>query len=117
MIDPVTGWFEITQCDDKRAILITNLVETMWLSRYPRLMETTYDQGSEFIVHEFIKSLIEKGYGITAKPITSGNSTYNSILGRIRPVLGNLDCGILVLKKPMLKKITLGWEFYQQQHS
>ena len=28
MIDPVTGWFEITQYDDKRAIYIANLVET-----------------------------------------------------------------------------------------
>ena len=111
MIDPVTGWFEITQCDDKIAILITNLVETMWLSRYPRLMETTYDQGSEFIVHEFIKSLIEKGYGITDKPITSGNSTYNAILEWIRPVLGNLECGLLVLKKPMFTKITHGRVF------
>ena len=29
MIDPVTGWFEITQYDDKRAIPTANLVETM----------------------------------------------------------------------------------------
>ena len=45
MIDPVTGWFEITQYDDKRAISITNLVETTWLSRYPRPIEIMYDQG------------------------------------------------------------------------
>ena len=35
MINPVTGWFEITQYYDKRAISIMNLVETMWLSMYP----------------------------------------------------------------------------------
>ena len=29
MIDPVTGWFEITQYDDKIAITIANFVETM----------------------------------------------------------------------------------------
>ena len=46
MIDPVTQWFEIAQYNNKRAISIMNLVETMWLSRYPRLIETTYDQGS-----------------------------------------------------------------------
>ena len=46
MIDPVTGWFKITQYDDKRAISIANLVETMWLTIYPRPMEITYDQGS-----------------------------------------------------------------------
>ena len=36
MIDAVTGWFKIAQYEDKRAISIANLVETMWLSRYPR---------------------------------------------------------------------------------
>ena len=59
MIDPVIGWFGIAQYEDKRAISIVNLVETTWLSRYPRPIDITYDQGKEFIVHEFIKSLIE----------------------------------------------------------
>ena len=45
MIDPVTGWFEITQYYDKIAIKIANLVETLQLTRYPRPMEITYDQG------------------------------------------------------------------------
>ena len=35
MIDPVTGWFEITQYNNKIVISIANLVESMWLSRYP----------------------------------------------------------------------------------
>ena len=34
-IDTVTEWFKITQYDEKIAISITNLVETMWLTRYP----------------------------------------------------------------------------------
>ena len=59
MIDPVTGWFEIAQYEYKRAISIANLVETTWLSRYPRPIEITYDQGKEFIGYEFIKYLIE----------------------------------------------------------
>ena len=46
MIDPVTGWFEITEYNDMRTISTANLVETMWMSRYPRTMEITYDQGS-----------------------------------------------------------------------
>ena len=45
MTYPVTGWFEITQYNDKIEILIASLVETTWLSRYPRPMEITYDQG------------------------------------------------------------------------
>ena len=70
MIYPVTGWFKITQYNDKRAISIANLVETKWLYIYPRLMEITYEQGSEFIGNEFIKYLIEEEYGIIAKPNT-----------------------------------------------
>ena len=58
MIDPVTGWFEITKHEDKREISIANLVETMCLSRYPRPIENNYDQGKEFIGNEFRKSLI-----------------------------------------------------------
>ena len=62
MIDPVTGWFEVIQYDDKIAISITNLVETTWMSRYPIPIEITYDQGNGFIGHEFRKSLIEIEY-------------------------------------------------------
>ena len=36
IIDPVTGWFEVVQYGDKRAINIANLVETTWLYIYPR---------------------------------------------------------------------------------
>ena len=90
MIDPVTGWFKITQYDNKRLISIAELVETTWLTRYPRPMEITYDQGSEFIGHEFRKYLIETEYSITANPSTSGNPTSNAILEHIRQVMVNL---------------------------
>ena len=46
MIDPVTRWFEISQYNNKIVISILNLIETMWLSRYPRTIEITFDQGS-----------------------------------------------------------------------
>ena len=46
MIDPVTGWFEVVQYDDKRAITIENLVQTKSLYIYPRPIEITYDQRS-----------------------------------------------------------------------
>ena len=46
MIHPVTGWFEATQYNDKRAMEIANLFETTWLYRYPRPMDITYDQGN-----------------------------------------------------------------------
>ena len=44
-MDPVTERFEIVQYDYKRVINIVNLVEAMWLYRYPIPIEITYDQG------------------------------------------------------------------------
>ena len=44
-IDTVTRWFEVVQYDDKIAMTIANLVETIWLYRYPIPIEITYDQG------------------------------------------------------------------------
>ena len=35
MIDPVTGWSEINLYNDKKAMIIANLVETTWIFRYP----------------------------------------------------------------------------------
>ena len=32
VIDPIMWYFEITQYDDKRAMTIENLVETVWLT-------------------------------------------------------------------------------------
>ena len=45
MIDPVTGWFDVTQYGDKKAMTIANFVEPMWLPRYPWPSEITYDRG------------------------------------------------------------------------
>ena len=45
MIDPVTGWLEITQYDNKRSISTANLLETKCLTRYPIPTEIMYDQG------------------------------------------------------------------------
>ena len=44
MIDPVTGWFEITKYDNKGAIYIADLVENLWLTRYTISIEITHDQ-------------------------------------------------------------------------
>ena len=43
MIYPVTGWFKITQYENNGAISIMNLVETMWLTRYPIPTEIKHD--------------------------------------------------------------------------
>ena len=83
MIYPVTVWFKVTEYKDKKTISILSLVESTWISIYPRLIEIVYNQGKEFIGRGFIKSPIEMEYGITAKPFTLGNPTYNAILWQI----------------------------------
>ena len=60
----------------------------MWLTRYHVPTEITYEQGSEFMDHEFIKSLIE--FGIISKPSTSGNQTSSAILEHVHQFLGHL---------------------------
>ena len=53
MIDPVVGWFEVNQYDDKKMMIIAILVKATWLSRYLWPSEITYDRGSEFLGQEF----------------------------------------------------------------
>ena len=71
-------------------IPIAELVQTTWLTIYPRLTEITYDQGTKFIGNEFVKYRIEEEYGIIAKPCALEDPTSNVILERIHQVLGNL---------------------------
>ena len=59
MIEPTTGWFEITQYSDNTSTTIMNLVETTLLVRYPWPVEITYRRGGELLGHELINSLIE----------------------------------------------------------
>ena len=60
MINTVMGWFEILQYKDKQVVEISNLVENTWLTRYPWPIEIKYNQGSEFIVHDFKNCLIKE---------------------------------------------------------
>ena len=60
IIDPVTGWSEVTKYDDKKAIAIKSLVETMWLSKYPWPSEIRYGCRSEYLGHEFKNNLTDE---------------------------------------------------------
>jgi len=62
MIDPATDWFEIKELKDKEAILVANLVEQTWLTRYPWPIEIVFDRGTEFM-GQFTQT-IEEEYGI-----------------------------------------------------
>ena len=89
MIDPATGWFEIKQYDDKRAISVAEVVEQQWLNRYPWPLKIQVDRGSEFVGHEF-KTMCKRDYNIKCKFITTRNPQANAIIERVHQVLGNL---------------------------
>ena len=59
MIDPSTGWFEIVQYNNKQADTISNLVEKMWLCRYPCPRINTYNHGIEFLVQALKMTLLK----------------------------------------------------------
>jgi len=89
MIDPVSGWFEMTEYPDKQSITIANIVEQEWLSRYPWPQMITYDQGSEFIGKDF-SDMVQNDYGIKVKAITVRNPQANAIVERIHQVIDNM---------------------------
>ena len=88
IIDPATGWFEMKTIKEKSAIEIANLLEIVWLSRYPWPIKIIYDQGTEFMA-EFA-AMITDEYGIKKKPATKRNPRANSILERIHQTLNNV---------------------------
>jgi hypothetical protein len=89
MIDPTMGWFKIHEYKDKRAITIANILEQVWLARYPWPTLITYDKGNEFMGHEFCH-MIEEDYGITSRPITIQNPQANSIIEHVHQVMSNI---------------------------
>ena len=90
MIDPATGWFEVHEYNDKRAITIANIAEQEWFfCRYPWPTQVTFDRGSEFMGEDF-KTMLMEDCGIKKKPITVRNPQANAIVERIHQVLGNM---------------------------
>ena len=59
MIDTIAGWSKISEYNNKFTIIMGNLVENMWLNRYPWTEEITYDQGLELFGNDLRKFLIE----------------------------------------------------------
>ena len=88
MIDPATGWVEIRALPGARADYVANQVELAWLTRYPLPSQIIFDRGNEFLA-EF-KTLIDKDYGITKRPITARNPQANAILERVHQTIGNI---------------------------
>ena len=88
MIYPVTGWIESCMVPSACVGLVSNQVELAWLTRYPLPSKVIVNCGNEFLA-EF-KTMIQLGYGITVKPITSRNPQANAILERVHQTIGNI---------------------------
>jgi hypothetical protein len=107
MIDPATGWVEITELPtkivdkynketdtwskdeilDKESSTISRLFNKHWLSRYPRPRYVLCDNGGEFALH--LKELC-KQYSIGRKPTSSRNPQANAIIERMHGVLNSM---------------------------
>jgi hypothetical protein len=86
MIDPVTGWFEVTDIADKNASTVMEAFNNTWLTRYPRPQYIGYDNGSKFKAQ--FKQMCDN-YGIKEKPPASYNPQSNGIVEQVHQVLGN----------------------------
>ena len=86
-IDPATGWFEISEIPDKESQTMSDILDTVWFSRYPRPSKIIFDNGTEFqkdFRHIF------KNYGVKPKPTTIKNPQANGIVERVHQVLSNM---------------------------
>ena len=88
MIDLATGWFEMKELKTKSADIIANVIEQMWLMRYPWPTQVVLDQGSEFMA-EFTK-MIKNDYGVKKKTIMTRNPQANAIIERVHRTVGNI---------------------------
>ena len=88
MIDPVTGWFEIAELKRGRADYTADLLERVWLNRYPWPTEIICDRGKEFMA-EVIDTL-KNDYGIVRKTITTRNPQANAMVERAHQTVGNM---------------------------
>eukprot|EP00957_Ditylum_brightwellii_P038669 2923143-Ditylum_brightwellii.AAC.1 len=65
MIDPATGWFDITEIKTKKADVVSSVVETAWLTRYPYPNQVVLVRGTEFMA-EFTE-MKSSDYGVKKK--------------------------------------------------
>ena len=88
MIDPATGWFDMSAIKTKQADVIANALESTWLCKYPRPTTVIMDRGTEFMAE--VVSLLRDDYDITRKLITTRNPQANAILERAHQTIGNI---------------------------
>ena len=89
MIDPATRWFEIGHIpeDDMNSQRISQMMNQIWLSHYPRPIRCICDNGSEF--KKDFKKII-KQFGIKYRPTTVKNPQANGIVERVHGVINDM---------------------------
>ena len=107
MIDPATGWFEITDIPEKKADTIANLLEYTWLSRYPWPQEIIMDRGKEFAAE--VRDALHNEYGITRKLITTRNPQANSMVERCHQVIHSMIASLEIKSKSDLPDQDYPW--------
>jgi hypothetical protein len=110
MIDPASSWFEVVELPtitllmtrtvngkekfieeeifDKSSDQISQLVNKIWLCRYPQCCYFIYDNRSEEFKLHFKR--ICDSYGINRKTTTIKNPQVNAICERVHQVLGTM---------------------------
>ena len=86
-IDTVSNYPEIIRLNNKTSQHVAQQFENLWLSRYPRPVRCIYDQGAEFIGHDFQSMLDE--YNIIHRPTTVKNPQANAICERLHQTVAN----------------------------
>jgi hypothetical protein len=86
-IYPATLWPEICEITDKISQTVMDAFNNNWLCRYPRPIQVTFFNGSEF--KSVLKEMCDN-FGIKCRPTTSYNPQGNSIIEWIHQVMGNM---------------------------
>ena len=88
MIDPATGWFEITQIPNKESQTVAEAIEQTWLSRYHWPNIVILDRGTEFM-RDFTR-MMQEDYGVRKKPIKARTPQANAIIERVHQTIDQM---------------------------
>ena len=87
MIDPATGWFEVTDIKDRTAETVAAAFDDAWLSRYPRPKYIGFDNGGE---NKGLFRTMTDNYGLKRKATTAYNPQGNGVCERVHAVLNDI---------------------------
>jgi hypothetical protein len=100
MINQATGWFDIAELKRGQTDYTADLLEKVWLTRYPWPTEIICDSGKEFMAE--VIDIFKDAYGIIQKPITTQNPQANAMVKRAHQTLGNMLCCKISITKKIL---------------